>query len=51
MVHRMKYTPSLEKEFKHYAWTSEINQGQIKWNQIEVLNQQKHTQYGKQKLT
>ena len=46
MMHRKKYTPSLEAEFKQYAWTLDINQNQIKWNQIEIVNQQQ-TQFGR----
>ena len=47
MVHRKKYTPSLEAEFEQYAWTLDINKEHIKWNKIEIINQQQLTQFGK----
>ena len=47
MVHKKQYTPSLEAEFEQYAWTLDINKEHIKWNKIEIINQQQLTQFGK----
>ena len=50
MMHRKKYTPSLEVEYKQYAWTLDFNHEQIKWNQIDIMNQQQQAQFGRKSL-